>query len=193
MYIKHDKDKVLQKGLELFWCKGYNNLGVNEICEETGMTKGAFYNSFKSKENFLLACIEAYGIMNVNYITVPLNKKGVKAVDRILNLYIHMFESQPNKNFIGCMTNNMMSEIASINEKIGQATAQAFGNLLAVLEPVVQEAQKEGDISKSVNSAAITELIHTTFFGALTRAKSTKNPQIGIDTMTLLIKSLKQL
>jgi TetR/AcrR family transcriptional repressor of nem operon len=54
MNIKHDKEKVLKKGVELFWCKGYNNLGVEEICKSTGITKGSFYNSFKSKENLEL-------------------------------------------------------------------------------------------------------------------------------------------
>ena len=52
MNIKHDRNKVLQLGVKLFWCKGYHHLGVDEICKTTGMTKGAFYNAFKSKENF---------------------------------------------------------------------------------------------------------------------------------------------
>lgn len=193
MYLKHDKEKVLKIGMELFRCKGYHNLGINEICKVTGMTKGAFYNAFKSKENFLLDCIETYGLMNVNFLTEELSNTKEKAIHRILNMYVGMFEEQSQKNFIGCMTNNIMSEIGSINDIISQATAKSFRSLLAVIEPVIQEAQKDGDISNSINSASITELIHTTFFGALTRAKSTKDSQMGINTMTLLIKSLKSI
>ncbi len=191
MNIKHDKEKVLEKGVQLFWCKGYSNLGVDEICKTSGMTKGAFYNAFKSKENFLLSCIEAYGAMNTNHLTNQLNDNKRKAIDSLLNMYVNMLEDQPKQDFNGCMTNNIMSEIGSINEAVGNATAQAFESLLDVIEPVVQKAQKEGDISSSLNSKSVTELVHSSFFGILTRVKSTKDYQKAISTMTLLIISLK--
>ena len=191
MNVKHDREKVLQLGLQLFWQKGYSHLGVNEICQTTGMTKGAFYNAYRSKENFLLACIEAYGVMNVNHLEKELSGNSEKAIERILNMYVRMFENQPGMNYTGCMMNNMMSEIGSSNEVIRKATAIAFENLLNVVEPAVREAQKDGDIAAELNPKSVTELIHTTFFGALTRAKSTINYQNGVDTMTLLFKSLK--
>lgn len=191
MNQKHDREKVLKIGYQLFWCKGYNNLGVGEICKTTGMAKGAFYNAFKSKENFLILAIQTYGSMNVKYLSEQLTHSKEKAVDRILNLYKNMFKIQGNQNYIGCMTNNIMSEIGSSNEAVSEITAAEFEKLLKIIEPVVQEAQSDGDINSSINSESVTELIHTAFFGALTRAKSTKNYQQGIDTMSLLIQSLK--
>jgi TetR/AcrR family transcriptional repressor of nem operon len=192
MNIKHNRDKVLKLGAQLFWCQGYHNLGVDKICKTTGMTKGAFYNAFKSKEKFLLSCIESYGHTNVNYLKKELNSKE-KAIDRIQNMYISMFKNQPNMNYIGCMTNNIMSEVGATNEVVSQATAVAFENLLNVIEPAVQEAQADDDISSTISSKYIAELLHTTFFGALTRAKSSKDFKTGINTMTLLIKSLKSI
>jgi len=52
--VKHDRNKVLQTATGLFCEKGYSALGVDEILKQTGMTKGAFYNAFRSKEAFLL-------------------------------------------------------------------------------------------------------------------------------------------
>lgn len=191
MNVKHDKEKVIQKGVELFWWKGYNNLGVEEICKTTGMTKGAFYNAFKSKEHFLLSCIQSYGVMNASYLSELLTDNNRKAIDNILNMYITMLKKQHKDNFSGCMTNNIMSEIGSLNKVISDATAKAFESLLDVIEPAVQKAQKEGDITSSIDSKAVTELIHSTFFGVLTRIKSTKDDLKAISTMTLLIKSLE--
>ncbi|MFT5512210.1 MAG: TetR/AcrR family transcriptional repressor of nem operon [Bacteroidia bacterium] len=191
MNIKHDKENVIKKGVQLFWCKGYSKLGVDEICKTTGMTKGAFYNAFKSKENFLLACLNSYDVANVAHLTALLRNDKRRAIDRILNMYISMLEFQPKKDFTGCLTNNMMSEIGSINDTIGAATAQSFENLLDVIDPVVQKAQIEGDISSSLNSRSVSELIHSAFFGFITRAKSHKDNQSGITSITLLIKSLK--
>jgi len=191
MNIKHDRSKVLKKGIELFWNEGYSNLGVDAICKYTGMTKGAFYNAFKSKENFLLSCLESYKTINVEYLKELLKEDERSAVNRILGMYIHMLEALPNQNFAGCMMNNMMSEVGSLNNKVAKITEQSFNSLLEVIEPVVIEAQEEGDIKKSIDSSSITELIHTSFFGILTRTKSTKDTSKAIHTITTLINSLK--
>ena len=102
-----------------------------------------------------------------------------------------MLEALPNQNFAGCMMNNMMSEVGSLNNKVAKITEQSFNSLLEVIEPVVIEAQEEGDIKKSIDSSSITELIHTSFFGILTRTKSTKDTSKAIHTITTLINSLK--
>ena len=143
------------------------------------------------KKKKLLLCIEAYGVMNINYLIEHLADDNIKAIDNILNMYITLLKKQPKDNFSGCMTNNIMSEIGSINKVIINATAKAFKNLLDVIELAVQKAQKEGDISSSLGSKAVTELIHSTFFGVLTRTKSTRDDQKAISTMSLLIKSPK--
>ena len=191
MYQKHDKEKVIQKGLQLFCLKGYNSLGIDEICKTTGMTKGAFYNAFKSKEQFLLATIMAYGEMTVAHLSIKLNHQEAKAIDRLIGMYENMFEAQPNINYSGCMINNIMSELGSANELVGEATAIEFENFLNVIEPIVKEAQDDGDLDAQADSKALTELLHSTFYGTLTRAKSTKEFNNGAATMTLLIQSLK--
>jgi TetR/AcrR family transcriptional regulator, transcriptional repressor for nem operon len=192
MNLKHNKEKVIETGLNLFCSKGYSNLGIDEICKSTGMTKGAFYNAFKSKEQFLLTTIIAYGEMTVNHLNKKLNHNKNKAIDRLIDMYENMFDMQPDNNYTGCMINNIMSELGSTNEVVSKATSIQFENFLSIIEPVVVEAQKDGDIINSVNSSAITELLHSTFYGALTRAKSTREFNHGKETMTLLINSLKQ-
>ena len=179
MNTKHDKDDALKIGWQLFLEKGYNGLGVDEICKTTGMTKGAFYNAFKSKENFAVEVIRSCEEMTVSYLTEVLNKPKLKAVDRIDSLYQHMFEIQPEKNFRGCMINNFMSEMGTSSNLMSEATDIAFGKLLNTIEPVVKEAQKNGDITSNINSKALTELLHSTFFGTLTRAKSTRGFNTG--------------
>ena len=191
MYQKHDKTIVIEKGRRLFCSKGYTNLGIDEICRSTGMTKGAFYNAFKSKEQFLMATIKAHGESTVSHLSKKLHHTEAKAIDRIIGMYENMFEMQPSMNYTGCMINNIMSEMGASNELVGKATAIEFENFLNVIEPIVKEAQKDGDLNPKIDSKSLTELLHSTFYGALTRAKSTKEFNNGAATMTLLIQSLK--
>ncbi|MBP7185002.1 MAG: TetR/AcrR family transcriptional regulator [Saprospiraceae bacterium] len=193
MNVKHDKASVLRIGLGLFCNKGYNNLGVDEICKVTGMTKGAFYNAFKSKENFLNEAILLYGENNVKRINHQLQpKSGQSALERLQAFYINMLEAQPKVNFTGCFINNMMSEMGYKSEMIGDASKTEFDNFIKAIKPTVIEAQKNGEIKSELDAKQLTELIHATFYGVLTIAKSTKDFNQSIHTINLLFQNLKR-
>jgi TetR/AcrR family transcriptional repressor of nem operon len=190
--IKHDKEKVIQIGLNLFCSKGYGNVGLDEICKETGMTKGAFYNAFESKENFLLVTLASFDKSNterINNVLTPNNK--VKAIDQLQEFYSVMLKMQPKMNFMGCMVNNMMSELGAINERVADTTSKGFEKIISAVEPCVKRAQKEGDINPNFDSKEIAALLHSTFYGVLTRAKSLGSNKKGIVTMELLFNNLK--
>lgn len=192
MNIKHDREKVLKTGLGLFCNKGYNSLGIDEICKVTGMTKGAFYNAFKSKEQFLIEAILLYAKNNVNRIKAQLQpNNNQSAYKRLLQFYTNMLEVQPKVNFMGCFINNIMSELGSANEKVGLASTQAFDEFIDAIEPTVMEAQQNNELNSEWNARQISELFHSTFYGSLTRAKSSKDNQQSINTMKLLFNNLK--
>lgn len=189
MNYKHNKELVIKKGIELFWTKGYHNLGVDQICRETGMTKGAFYNSFKSKELFLLTTIESYGILITNYLQTHLSNDKQNAFDKLLTLYKEMLQSQTENNYKGCLVNNMMSEMAVSSTSVSSLTESQFNKFVKTIEPTVKKAQQDNDLTNSINSMLLTELIHTTFFGLLTRSKSTKTS--GLVLMESFLYTLK--
>lgn len=189
MNYKHNKEEVIKKGIELFWSKGYYNLGVDEICRTTGMTKGAFYNSFKSKEQFLLTTIERYGNFIAEHLQSQLTDKQ-KPFDRLLTLYKGMLESQAENNHMGCFVNNTMSELGALNVSVASTTSEQFDKFLNVIEPTVREAQLNQELIDSIDSKMLTKIIHTTFFGVLTTSKSTKTS--GYSIMETFMHSLKK-
>lgn len=55
----HDtKQKLLDTAIDLVWQSSYSNVGVNEICEKAGVTKGCFYHYFDSKAALFQAASE---------------------------------------------------------------------------------------------------------------------------------------
>jgi TetR/AcrR family transcriptional repressor of nem operon len=193
MKIKHDRVQVLKIGLGLICNQGYTNLGVDEICKVTGMTKGAFYNAFKSKENFLIDAIKMYSKITLKRLQIQLSKENNKplAIDRLIDLYDFMFEAQPKNNFMGCMVNNIMSELGSNNLIIAKIATDEFNQFIKIIEPCVKDAQENGDLIKTFDSITIAELLHSTFYGALTVCKSSKNYLKGKQMMHILINNLK--
>ena len=43
------KEKLLETATQLIWQSNYTNVGVNEICQQAGVTKGSFYHYFETK------------------------------------------------------------------------------------------------------------------------------------------------
>ena len=192
MNLKHDKEKVLKLGMSLLCNRGYNNLGVDEICKVTGMTKGAFYNAFKSKEQFLIETILLYGNNNVKRIKSELQPNNkYSAFERLQMFYIKMLEVQPKANYAGCFINTMMSEMGFLNELVGIESNKEFNKFIDAIEPTIIEAQKNGEIKKEMEARQITELIHSTFYGVLTIAKSSQDHKKSITLINLLFNNLK--
>ena len=50
------KENIQNTALELFLTKGYN-VGINEIIQKSGTSKGAFYHHFRSKEQLFIDTI----------------------------------------------------------------------------------------------------------------------------------------
>jgi TetR/AcrR family transcriptional repressor of nem operon len=191
MNIKHDKEAVLKSGLHLFCTKGYNGLGVDEICKITGMPKGAFYNAFKSKEHFLIEVVKVYGENNLQRIKKELSTNdNYSAFERLKRFYIKMLEAQPRLNYMGCFVNNIMSELGISNELVGKIAAIEFNKFIEAIEPTVIDAQNNGEMNATINSRAITELLHATFYGVLTIAKSSQDFKQSINTINLLFNNL---
>ncbi|HSH05217.1 MAG TPA: TetR/AcrR family transcriptional regulator [Anaerolineae bacterium] len=51
------RDKLLLAAQRLFFSKGYDNSSVNEIIAAVGVSKGAFYHYFESKQDILEALV----------------------------------------------------------------------------------------------------------------------------------------
>lgn len=118
-------------------------------------------------------------------------EKKTKAIDKLKQFYFTMLEFKPNVNYMGCMVNNMMSELGTLNEKVAMATKKGFESIINAVEPRVNQAQKEGDLNSEYDSLELATLLHSTFYGVLTRAKSLGNYENGMKTMNLLFENLK--
>jgi AcrR family transcriptional regulator len=52
------RSRLLSSAAKVFACKGMQQASVDEVAEEAGYTKGAFYANFKSKEELFLAMLD---------------------------------------------------------------------------------------------------------------------------------------
>ncbi len=54
------KERILLTAVKAFLRSGYRDVSINEVVNELGITKGAFYHYFDSKDDLLVEIIEEY-------------------------------------------------------------------------------------------------------------------------------------
>ena len=54
------KETLLEKSFKLFLNEGYREISINRIVQECGISKGAFYHHFKSKEDLYMEVLERF-------------------------------------------------------------------------------------------------------------------------------------
>jgi len=54
------KNRIIQKGAELVYLKGFNNTGIQEVLQAAEVPRGSFYFYFKNKEEFGLCLVDYF-------------------------------------------------------------------------------------------------------------------------------------
>lgn len=117
MAKKNTRDLIIETASALFYSRGYNLVGINEIIEESGIAKATLYNHFKSKEDLCLAYLDKRDKELINNIQVFCDKKpkGPKRLIALLEFLLPFFESE---NFNGCWCLRTIAEVPQDNVRI---------------------------------------------------------------------------
>src|SRR5277367_6965811 len=78
------RQKLLDAALSLIREKGYSSTSVDALCAEAGVTKGAFFHHFRSKDALAVAAADHWSkITGALFETAPYHKHN-DPLDRVL-------------------------------------------------------------------------------------------------------------
>jgi AcrR family transcriptional regulator len=98
--MKDKEKKIIEAGISLFAKKGYSSTSIQEIVDACGISKGAFYLYFKSKEALMLAAFK-YQFQAIQSKLDSLSITDLTPRETfIAQLEAQLEEIQKNKEFI---------------------------------------------------------------------------------------------
>jgi AcrR family transcriptional regulator len=77
------RSELLEHALALFLSRGYDNASLNDIIAEAGISKGAFYHYFSSKEELLTVLAERFARQMLTELEHVLSKPGLDPLKRL--------------------------------------------------------------------------------------------------------------
>lgn len=143
------KEQIFNTSIQLFAKKGYDNVSINEICKEVGVSVGAFYHHFNGKEDIIVESYKEFDKTIEDFAgEIPNN---VKAVDKLLELIKYQIE-YAEKRGLDIIRQIYKSQLYSGREFF-ISEERTFPR---VLNKIVEEAQKNDEFIGDVSAKEIT-------------------------------------
>jgi len=183
------RSKILTSAIKLFSNRGYNAASVDDICTEAGISKGAFYHHFKSKQDLFLALLDVWLQTIDNAIEASKDKTVPETFMQITEAFPYIFATA-NEGL------PMFLEFwlqASRDEKIWQAGIKPYRRYHKYFTALIQKGVDEGSFVE-VDPELTARMIISTAMGLLLQSlmdpKGAKWEKVARDSTAMLVDSM---
>ncbi|MCX6066169.1 MAG: TetR/AcrR family transcriptional regulator [Chloroflexi bacterium] len=182
---------ILEAALRRFANHGYNGASVEEICSDAGVSKGAFYHHFASKQAIFLALLDGW-LVSVDATLESARQPTVPAT------LMGMAEMLPD--ILAGADGNLPMFLefwlqASRDETIWAATVAPYQRYQQFFAALVEQGIAEGSF-KPVDAQATAQMLVAlavgTFLQALLALDNTDWKSIAQANMQILMKGLEK-
>lgn len=179
---------ILDVSTRLFSEKGYDDTSLQDIINETKLSKGAIYHHFSSKEDILKAIFHRLGNENAEIFAKIRDDSRLSGIEKLRKIFqTAVFHSNQSVllTVSPCLLNNPRFLAMQI-EQIYELIAPQF------VEPVLTEGVKDGSINIE-NPHEIAEaimILTNVWLNPLVKMTDTEGMKKRCDTFNTLIKGL---
>jgi TetR/AcrR family transcriptional repressor of nem operon len=167
--------KILEKAAPLFNKRGFNGCSMQDISAATGLEKGSLYTHFQSKEQLASEAFDTAWAQSSRARVDNLDRTA-GSIEK-LKLHIDNFVSKPP--FAGgCPLLNTAMDADDGSPALYQRAQKAFHGWVAFLSHIIEQGQKSGELSPSVDPKVLSTLIISLLEGAFftSRLQKSKAP-----------------
>lgn len=142
-YPEQTVKKILEVSLHLFMEKGYDNTSIQDIIDSLGgLTKGAVYHHFKSKEEILEAVMEEMDKKAYLYLQSLKENPSLTAYEKLNSLFIQL--SNQGENSLPTQT---APDMRKNPQMLSRQLAQVYDRLAPdFIKPMLEEGIADGSI-----------------------------------------------
>lgn len=141
------QSKMINKAQKRLWMQGYEGTSLNQVVNDAGVSKGAFFHYYPNKYAISEQVITKY--VNEHLLqTLDENMKDVFSVKNgLLDWMMGFYQSFEAQNWQGgCLLGNMALELSDQNTAARESISQHFLNLENALAGYLKPLEREGKL-----------------------------------------------
>ena len=195
IHTKQDaRAKLLDAALSAIRRKGFAATTLDELCAAAGVTKGAFFHHFKSKEELGVAAADHWSETTGALFAAAPYHDHADPLDRVIG-YVAFRKDllQGGVPDFTCLVGTMVQETYETAPAIRDACDRSISGHAATLEADIEAAMRDRNMSPAWTAESLALHTQAVLQGAFILAKAKGGPEIAADSIDHLLRYLKLL
>ena len=186
--------KLLEAAVSVIRAKGYAATTVDTLCETAGVTKGAFFHHFESKDELGVVAAEHWSKTTSELFAGASYHTRANPLDRVLG-YLELRKAllQGSVPEFTCLVGTMVQEAYDSIPAIRAACERSIVDHAATLEADLEHALRAQRVSGARSARSLALHTQAVLQGAFILAKATGGPELAAESIDHLIRYLQLL
>jgi AcrR family transcriptional regulator len=187
------RERLLQAAFREIYISGFQSASLDTILASAGVTKGALYYHFDSKEALGYAIVEEIIGPDSRAQWVRPLQGGKDPIDTLIGI-VQGLSVRPEDVRGGCALNNLNQEMSPLDEGFRKRVARVFDVWREGVAAALREGQTQGRIRRDVEPAEAAGFLIATLEGYGSLAKNAQDAKVmkaGIRNIVGWLQSLR--
>ncbi len=188
------RTRLLEAALSVIRAKGYSATSVDDLCRAAGVTKGAFFHHFKTKDDLAVAAADYWSQVTGTLFDGAPYHDHEDPLDRLLG-YLEFRKALIAGTIpeFTCLVGTMTQEVYDTGPAIRDACADSIcGHADTLVADIAEAAQRHG-IALPCSAESLALHTQAVIQGGFIVAKARNEPQQAIDSIDHLIRYVRLL
>jgi len=178
------RQKLVNAAVSLVREKGYAATSVDQVCERAGLTKGAFFHHFKSKDALAVASAGYWSECSQAVFASAPYHAHADPLDRVLGyLEFRKVMLAGGVQESTCLAGTMVQEVYTSHPDIARACEATIYDQAAEIEKDIEAAMKQHRIRAQWTAASLALHMQAVVQGAIILAKAKGGVDVAIETI----------
>jgi TetR/AcrR family transcriptional repressor of nem operon len=159
------RERLLETATRLIWQSNYDAVGINEICKQAGVTKGAFYHHFETKADLFVAASRHYwdGMkVELDEIYSP-SYTPLQQLENLIGMILQKQESNCHASDLqvsGCPFFTSGAQAGADNVKIRAASQEMEDHVQQYSVALIRSLKAEGFLNGDPDVEQVARFLH---------------------------------
>jgi TetR/AcrR family transcriptional regulator, transcriptional repressor for nem operon len=188
------RSKLLDAALSVIRSKGYCATTVDDLCQAAGVTKGAFFHHFSSKDELAVAAAEHWSTMTGALFAAAPYHDHADPLDRVLG-YVAFRKAllQGDVPEFTCLVGTMVQETYETAPAIRDACERSISGHARTLEADIEAAMRKRGMRPDWTAKSLALHTQAVLQGAFILAKAKGGADVAADSVDHLTRYLELL